>query len=107
MGRAKEAHDKMLNEVRSDGKTTINSSKLVNWIVSDYFENFFRRRRKALCKEHFNSRKCLLDAMKGDDPEKLKQALQEAARNLGKKKASRKKEHGTQEGGAAKEKSSC
>jgi len=81
-GRAKAAHDEMLKEARSDGKTTINSSRLINWIVSDYFERFFQRRKKKLCNAHFNSRKCLLEAMKSNDPEAVRRALKETARNL-------------------------
>lgn len=84
VGAAKAAHDKMLIDVRADGKTTINSSKLINWIVSDYFEHSFQRRKKKLCKEHFNSRKCVIEAMKNGDPEEMRRALQEAARNLAK-----------------------
>ena len=83
VGAAKAAHDQMLAEARADGKTTISSSKLINWIVSDYFDRFFSKRKQQLCKEHFNSRKCVLEAMKIEDPEARRCALQEAARALG------------------------
>lgn len=83
VGAAKAAHDQMLSEARADGKTSINSSKLINWIVSDYFERFFKSRKTRLCKAHFNSRKCVLEAMKIEDPEKRRRVLQEAVRNLG------------------------
>lgn len=81
--KAKAAHDQMLGEARADGKTTISSSKLINWIVVDYFEHFFPMRKKKLCQEHFNSRKCVLEAMKIGDPEEMRRALQEAVRTLG------------------------
>ena len=82
VGAAKAAHDQMLTDVRADGKTTINSSKLINWIVADYFERYFRGRKKKLCKEHFNERKGFLEAMKIEDPEARRRALQAMAKNL-------------------------
>jgi hypothetical protein len=88
-GPAKEAHDKMLVEARN-GKTSINSSGLINWIVTDYFARYFERRKDALCKAHFNERKHLLEAMKIEDPEERRRALQEAARNLGRSRRRRK-----------------
>ena len=81
-GAAKVAHDQMLSEARADGKTSINSSKLINWIVSDYFERFFKSRKSRLCQEHFNSRKCVLEAMKIEDPEERRRVLQEAIKSL-------------------------
>lgn len=82
VGSGKEAHDRMLEEARADGKTTINSSKLINWIVADYFSRFFPKRKGALCKAHFNERKCLLEAMRIEDLAARRRALQEAARSL-------------------------
>ena len=82
VGQAKEAHDKMLAEIRADDRATINSSKLINWIVADYFENFFEKRRKKICKAHLNSRKYLLAVMRGKDPLAIRKALQELARNI-------------------------
>lgn len=81
-GRAKAAHDTMLAEILSDKRTSISSSRLINWIVVDYFEQLFRRRKKQLCKEHFNERKCLQEAMKIEDPEGRCRALQEAVKLL-------------------------
>lgn len=88
-GPAKEAHDKMLEEARN-GKTSINSSRLINWIVADYFARYFLKRKEALCKAHFNERKHLLEAMKIEDPEQRRRAIQEAARNLGRSRLRRK-----------------
>jgi hypothetical protein len=82
VGAAKAAHDRMLADVRSDGRTSINSSKLINWIVSDYFAHFFARRKKTLCKEHYNERKGFLAAMKIEDPAARRLALRELARSL-------------------------
>ena len=82
VGAAKAAHDRMLADVRADGKTSINSSKLINWIVADYFARFFQRRKEKLCKEHFNERKGVLDAMKIEDPVERRRALQAVAKNL-------------------------
>lgn len=82
VGPAKQAHDKMLAEVRADDKATINSSKLINWIVADYFEHFFEKRKKKICKAHLNSRKYMLAVMKGNDPQAIRKALQELARNI-------------------------
>ncbi len=90
-GAAKEAHDKMLDETRN-GKTSINSSRLINWIVADYFARYFHKRKEAICKAHFNARKHLLEAMKIEDPEKRRRALQEAARNLASKRPIKKRE---------------
>lgn len=90
--RAKDAHDQMLSQVREDTRTTINSSKMINWIVADYFEHFFSRRKKNLCQAHFNSRKYVLDAMKNGDPEELRRALKEAARSLNSFKTKKKKD---------------
>lgn len=104
VGPAKEAHDKMLEEARN-GKTSINSSRLINWIVADYFARYFKRRKDALCKAHFNERKHLLEALKIEDPEARRRALQEAARNLGRSRPRGKKASPTvQENGAANEK---
>ena len=83
VGGAKKAHDQMLGEVRADGKTTINSSRLINWIVSDYFEHFYQKQKKKLFKENSNSRKCILEAMKIEDPSERRRALQEATKQLG------------------------
>lgn len=83
VGAAKAAHDQMLAEILSDKRTSISSSKMMNWIAVDYFERFFKRRQKQLCKEHFNERKCFLEAMKIEDPEARRRALQEAAKSLG------------------------
>jgi hypothetical protein len=91
VGAAKVAHDRMLEEVRS-GMTSINSSRLINWIVADYFARYFQKRKNALCKAHFNERKYLLEAMKIEDPEQRRRALQEAARNLGLNRQRQKKE---------------
>ena len=82
VGSAKKAHDKMLAEVRADDKATINSSKLINWIVADYCENFFEKRKNKICKAHINSRKYMLAVMKGNDPQAIRKALQELARNI-------------------------
>ena len=82
VGPAKQAHDQMLQDAKADGKTKINSSKLINWIMADYFNLMFDKRKQQLCKEHFNSRKCVLEAMKTNDPEAIRQALEEAAKNL-------------------------
>ena len=92
VGVAKDAHDRMLDEVRADGKTSINSSRMINWIVSDYFSRVFRKRKDALCKAHFNERKCLMEAMKIEDPEERRRALHEAARSLGTKRPAKAKE---------------
>ena len=81
IGAAKEAHDKMLAEARN-GKTSINSSRLINWIVTDYCARYFQKRKDALCRAHFNERKYLLEAMKIEDPERRRRALQEITRNL-------------------------
>ena len=82
VGPGKDAHDKMLAEIRADEKATINSSKLINWIVADYFENFFEKRKKKICKAHLNSRKYMLAVMKGNDPQAIRKELQELARNI-------------------------
>lgn len=82
VGAAKAAHDQMLAEILADRRTSISSSRLLNWIAVDYFEHFFKRRKKQLCKEHFNERKCLQEAMKLDDPEMRRKALQEAVNIL-------------------------
>ncbi|MBX3034595.1 MAG: hypothetical protein KF865_11780 [Bdellovibrionaceae bacterium] len=82
VGAAKAAHDKMLSEVRADEKVTINSSKLINWIVQDYFDSFFAKRKNRICRAHLNSRKYMMAVMKGDDPQAIRKALQELARNL-------------------------
>jgi hypothetical protein len=81
-GPAKVAHDQMLRDAKADGKTKINSSKLINWIVVDYFNLMFDKRKQQLCKEHFDSRKCVLEALKTKDSEAIRQALEEAAKNL-------------------------
>ncbi len=91
VGAGKDAHDKMLEAARADGKTSLNSSRLINWIVTDYFARYFQKRKDALCKAHFNERKCLLEAMKIEDPEARRRALQEAARSLGQNRPGRKK----------------
>lgn len=91
VGPAKAAHDKMLEEVRN-GKTSINSSRLINWIVADYLARYFPKRKDALCKAHFNERKHLLEAMKIEDPEARWRALQEAARNLAAKRSRKREE---------------
>lgn len=90
VGSAKEAHDRMLKEIRNE-KTSINSSRLINWIVADYFTRYFERRKDALCKAHFNERKRLLEAMKIEDPEVRRRALQEVARSLTASRPHRKK----------------
>lgn len=82
IGSGKKAHDRMLEAARADGKTSLNSSRLINWIVVDYFSRYFPRRKDALCKAHFNERKCLLEAMKIEDPDSRRRALREAARSL-------------------------
>lgn len=92
VGSGKDAHDRMLEAARADGKTTINSSKLINWIVADYFSRYFPKRKDALCKAHFNERKCLLEAMKIEDPEERRRALQETARSLAANRPRPKKE---------------
>ena len=92
VGLGKEAHDQMLEAARADGKTTINSSKLINWIVADYFSRYFSKRKDALRKAHFNERKCLLEVMKIEDPEARRRALQETARSLAKSHPRPKKE---------------
>jgi hypothetical protein len=86
VGAAKEAHDKMLNEIRSDEKTSITSSKLINWIVSDYFQNYFDKRRNKICKAHFNSRKFMRAVLKENDPQSMKRALRELTKNLSSEK---------------------
>lgn len=91
VGSGKEAHDRMLEAARADGKTSLNSSRLINWIVTDYFTRYFEKRKDALCKAHFNERKHLLEAMKIEDPEERRRALQEAARNLAAKRPRGKK----------------
>lgn len=83
VGAAKAAHDQMLAEILSDKRTSISSSKMMNWIAVDYFERFFKRRQKQLRKEHFNERKCFQEAMKIEDPEARRRALQEIAKSLG------------------------
>ncbi len=83
VGPGKAAHDRMLEAARADGKTSVNSSRLINWIVADYFARYFQRRKDALCKAHFNERKWLMEAMRIEDPEARRRALQEAARSLG------------------------
>lgn len=83
VGAAKAAHDQMLAEVLADGRTSISSSKMMNWIAEDYFQHFFQRRKRHLCKEHFNERKCFEAAMKIEDPIERRRALQEAAKSLG------------------------
>ena len=82
VGAAKAAHDQMLAEVRAIGTTTINSSKLINWIVADYFARMFQRRKGKLCSEHYNSRKGILEAMKIADPDERRRALQEVTKSL-------------------------
>jgi hypothetical protein len=72
----------MLIQVRADGKTSINSSKLINWIVFDYFEHFFEKRKKKLCKAHINSRKLMLAALKENNPQARMLALMEFARSI-------------------------
>lgn len=83
VGPGKDAHDRMLEAARADGKTSINSSRLINWIVADYFARYFQRRKDALRRAHFNERKWLMEAMRIEDPEARRRALQEAARSLG------------------------
>ncbi len=82
VGSGKEAHDRMLEAARADDKTSLNSSRLINWIIADYFARYFHKRKDALCKAHFNERKCLLEVMRIEDPEARRRALQEAARKL-------------------------
>jgi hypothetical protein len=82
VGESKIDHDKMLNELRMDQTVSINSSRLINWIVHDYFENFYPKRKAKILKAHFNSRKCVLEAMKKNDPKEVSRALRELARNL-------------------------
>lgn len=75
---------------------------MINWIVTDYYSRCFQRRKNALFKAHFNERKCLLEAMKLEDPEERLRALQEAARNLGLNRQYRKKKKSVgQDGNAA------
>lgn len=83
VGAAKAAHDKMLAEVLGDGRTSISSSKMMNWIVTDYFERSFANRKKQLCQEHLSERKWFEVAMKIEDPEERRRALQEIAKSLG------------------------
>lgn len=104
VGQGKEAHDRMLEATRADGKTSINSSRLINWIVADYLTRYFQKRKDALCKAHFNERKYLLEAMKIENPEERRRALQEAARSLGRSSLRRKKvPPAAQKNGAAKD----
>jgi len=105
IGPGKEAHDRMLEAARADGKTSVNSSRLINWIVADYFARYFQRRKDALCKAHFNERKWLMEALRIEDPEARRRALQEAARSLTVSRPRKKKELSTEkENGAAKDK---
>lgn len=102
VGSGKEAHDRMLEAARADGKTSLNSSRLINWIVADYFARYFPKRKDALCKAHFNERKCLLEVMKIEDPEVRRRALQVAARSLSQNRPRRKNVRPpAQENGAA------
>ncbi len=82
-GAAKTAHDRMLEEILADKRTSISSSRLMNWIAADYFEHFFNRRKEVICREHINERKCLQEAMKVEDPNERRRALQEAIELLG------------------------
>lgn len=82
VGAAKAAHDQMLGEMQGDKRISINSSRLINWIVLDYCQRYFPTRKKQLTKAHFNERKCLLAAMRIEDLEERRRALQEAARSL-------------------------
>ena len=82
-GAAKAAHDQMLSEVLGDGRTSISSSKMMNWIVTDYFERCFPSRKKQLCQEHLSERKCFEAAMKIEDPAERRRALQDVAKSLG------------------------
>lgn len=83
---AKAAHDRMLTEIKADGKTTINSSKMINWIVNDYFERFFQKRKNVICKAHFNERKCLQEALKIEDQAERFRALRELTKSFTSKK---------------------
>jgi len=82
-GAAKAAHDQMLAEALLDNRLSISSSKLMNWIAVDYFENFFKKRKRRLCKEHLNERKCFQEAMKIEDPGERRRALQDTLKALG------------------------
>jgi hypothetical protein len=82
VGRAKTAHDQMLAEIQADKRTSISPSKLINWIVTDYFERLFELRKGQLCHEHLNERKYVLEAMRIENPVERRRALQEAARVL-------------------------
>jgi len=94
VGAAKTAHDQMLEEARS-GMTSINSSQMINWIVADYFNRYYSKRKGALCQAHFNERRYILEAMKIEDPEQRRRALQEAARNLALKRPAQRKNKGS------------
>lgn len=83
VGAAKAAHDRELAELQKDERISINSSRLVNWIVLDYCERYIAARRKQLAKAHFNERKCFEAAMRIADPEERRRALREAAKSLG------------------------
>lgn len=104
VGTAKAAHDRVLAELQRDERISINSSKLVNWIVLDYCERYLAARKKHLAKAHFSERKCFEAAMKIEDPEERRRALREAARSLAPSVPRQKKERAqTKENRAASE----
>ena len=82
VGAAKAAHDLMLAEVKDDARTSINSSKLINWLVQDYFKRFYIKRKKALIKDHLNSKKWILEVMKTGNATEIRRALHETARHF-------------------------
>lgn len=82
VGPAKEAHDKMLTEIRRNESVSINSSKLINCVVADYFRSCFKTRKSKILKEHVNSRKYLRELLKREEPHAIERALRAISRKL-------------------------
>jgi len=56
---AKQALSSMYEEIKIESCVKITPSRLASWIIYDFYENYFEKRKNKIKKDHFNSKEYL------------------------------------------------
>ncbi len=80
------------NLLEDEGHVRLNASKLVSWIVCEFYKDLFEKKKEVIKKTHFNHKeflkKALSEAQNEDD---LKKVLENALHSVSTKHVKRRK----------------
>jgi hypothetical protein len=80
---ASTALSSMYDELKSEACIKITPSKLSSWIIAEFQKSYFKRYKKKITKEHFNSKEYLKAIISNvDENENLEDVLRQALSDI-------------------------